>query len=282
MRSEIAMPKLWNSIKKFNIVRVVVGTATFCVSSLFAFSVANADLPPFEHSVDPNQQAIDQIMMMMTLEKAALAGLGTDRLAEMSGISVVRPSTVDLSSRSVSLENIGSHSEEDAKHFALIKSGQDSHQDLAASVAKDVQFNFDVLDEMPSATGDTEWQCLREALYFEARSETLAGQLAVGEVILNRVDSDSFPDSVCGVVQQGAHRLNACQFSYNCDGKSEHFSEPKALARAGKIARMMLDGTARVLTSGATYYHATSVNPSWARVFNKTAQIGRHAFYSPS
>jgi len=136
------------------------------------------------------------------------------------------------------------------------------------------------LAQLPTARGGSQWRCLSEALYFEARGESVKGQFAVAEVILNRVDSRSFPDNVCGVVRQGTGRGKyACQFSYNCDGKSEVIKDHPAYQQVGKVAKIMLDGEARGLTKGATYYHATSVSPSWAGKFTKTAQIGDHKFY---
>ena len=130
------------------------------------------------------------------------------------------------------------------------------------------------------AKGDAEWRCLTEALYFEARGEALVGQIAVAEVILNRVAHSNYPASICGVVRQGAGgRLYACQFSYNCDGKPEVVNEPEAWARMGKIARGMLDGVPRALTAGATHYHTAAVNPRWARRLEQTAAIGAHLFY---
>ncbi|WP_431309891.1 cell wall hydrolase [Algicella marina] len=140
-------------------------------------------------------------------------------------------------------------------------------------------FDVEQLDEMPRVAGDAEWQCLTEALYFEARGETLKGQLAVAEVILNRVDSRNYPGSVCGVISQGSKRLHACQFSFKCDGQPEKFREKKAYERVGKIARLMLEGRERLLTDGATHYHTRHVNPSWARRLTKTADIGVHLFY---
>jgi hypothetical protein len=129
------------------------------------------------------------------------------------------------------------------------------------------------------ATGGPQWRCLTEALYFEARGESLAGQVAVAEVILNRVDSRRYPDSVCKVVAQGSHRLNACQFSFKCDGKREDMSNRDAFERAGQISRLMIDGRDRSLTLNATHYHADSVNPRWARRLVPTARIGAHLFY---
>ena len=73
----------------------------------------------------------------------------------------------------------------------------------------------------PFRKGGAEWACLTEALYFEARGETLKGQLAVAEVILNRVDNRKYPDSICGVITQGASKRHKCQFSFKCDGRPE-------------------------------------------------------------
>jgi spore germination cell wall hydrolase CwlJ-like protein len=136
------------------------------------------------------------------------------------------------------------------------------------------------IDQMPKATGDAAWSCLSEALYFEARGESVKGQFAVAEVILNRVASSRFPDTVCAVIRQGTGRKYACQFTYTCDGIPERIHEPKAFERVGKIARIMLDGAPRNLTSGATFYHTTAVNPRWARKFRRTAKMGVHLFYS--
>ncbi len=123
------------------------------------------------------------------------------------------------------------------------------------------------------------WACLAEALYFEARGESLAGQIAVAEVILNRVDSPRYPNSVCGVIRQGEANGGACQFSYRCDGRSDQPTETTAYERMGKVAWAMLEGRPRTLTNKATHYHATRVNPSWASRMRKTAEIGDHVFY---
>lgn len=135
------------------------------------------------------------------------------------------------------------------------------------------------LDAQPKTSGGAQWQCLTEALYFEARGETVKGQFAVAEVIMNRVDSAEFPNSVCGVVNQGTGRKYQCQFTYTCDGHKEVVAEPRAFARVGKVAKMMIKGADRPLTDGATHYHTRAVNPRWARVFPRTATIGVHHFY---
>ncbi|PIB24510.1 hypothetical protein BFP76_04730 [Amylibacter kogurei] len=135
------------------------------------------------------------------------------------------------------------------------------------------------LAAMPVASGNAEWACLTEALYFEARGETVKGMFAVAEVIINRRASKRFPNSVCGVISQGSHRKNACQFSYKCDGHAEVYHEPRAYNMVGKIAKIALSRKASPLTKGATFYHAKSVNPKWSRAFSRTAQIGAHYFY---
>ena len=137
------------------------------------------------------------------------------------------------------------------------------------------------LAAQPAASGDAQWRCLTEALYFEARGEGVLGQFAVAEVILNRVDSARFPASVCGVVQQGTGRKWQCQFTYRCDGIPETVRDRRSWTRVGKIARLALDGTPRTLTSGAMFYHTRAVSPSWSRVFFRTTTIGAHHFYSP-
>lgn len=132
------------------------------------------------------------------------------------------------------------------------------------------------LRQQPAGAGNAEQQCLTEAIYFEARGESLRGQFAVAEVILNRRDNGAYPGTVCAVVhQRGA---GSCQFSYVCTGKRS-MSDAASKARAERIARLMLDGAPRQLTAGATHFHTTGVNPSWARAFPRTAAIGAHLFY---
>ncbi|WP_254435838.1 cell wall hydrolase [Ruegeria arenilitoris] len=142
-----------------------------------------------------------------------------------------------------------------------------------------VSYSKSWLDQQPAATGDENFKCLAEALYFEARGESVRGQFAVAEVILNRVESSRFPDSLCGVIKQGTGKKYQCQFTYTCDGHKEVIREKKAYERVSKVARAAIDGVAKELTEGATHYHTTAVNPSWSRVYKETARIGVHIFY---
>lgn len=146
-------------------------------------------------------------------------------------------------------------------------------------VPKALEYTQAMLDTLPAATGGDNLQCLSEALYFEARGESVKGIFAVGEVILNRVDSSAYPGSVCSVINQGTGRKYACQFTYTCDGRAEVINEPAAWDRVSKIAKLLLDGAPRTLTAGATHYHTKAVSPSWARRFPRTATIGSHYFY---
>ncbi|MEM8959122.1 MAG: cell wall hydrolase [Pseudomonadota bacterium] len=142
-----------------------------------------------------------------------------------------------------------------------------------------VEYSKAWLATQPAPKGGAEWQCLAEALYFEARGESVKGQFAVAEVILNRVDSRGYPDTICGVIHQGTGRKYACQFTYTCDGHPEHIREKKAWVQVGRVARAMIDGVPRTLTSGATHYHTRAVNPRWARVYPRTTTIDTHHFY---
>ncbi|MEL6645709.1 MAG: cell wall hydrolase [Pseudomonadota bacterium] len=145
----------------------------------------------------------------------------------------------------------------------------------------DVQrFDPAFLAGLPKPSGGKAWECLAEALYFEARGETTKGIFAVAEVILNRVDSTRYPDTVCGVIYQGTGERYRCQFTYACDGRKEVITEPRAYDKVGKIAKLMLaEDAPRTLTDGATHYHTKSVNPRWAKVYPRTVTIGYHHFY---
>ncbi|NUB45150.1 cell wall hydrolase [Fertoebacter nigrum] len=145
-----------------------------------------------------------------------------------------------------------------------------------ADVVK-VRYEKDWLARQPLTRSDAEWLCLATALYFEARGETVKGQFAVAEVILNRADSPAYPETICGVVNQKSGK--SCQFSYTCNGHSKKIREPEAFAQAGKIAAVMLAGAPRALTDGATHFHTKNVRPGWAHRFPRTATIGAHLFY---
>jgi len=125
-------------------------------------------------------------------------------------------------------------------------------------------------------------KCLAEAIYFEARGESVRGQIAVAQVVMNRVFSGYYPNTVCGVVYQNANRHLACQFTFACDGIREVVREPDAYERARKIAAATLDGELWLPEVGkATHYHAYWVHPSWVREMTRMSRLGVHTFYRP-
>jgi hypothetical protein len=125
-------------------------------------------------------------------------------------------------------------------------------------------------------------KCLANAIYFESRGEQVRGQVAVAQVVMNRVFSPFYPNDVCGVVYQNAHRHLACQFTFACDGNPDVVTEPDAWARAKHIARDTLDGKLWMPeVAKATHYHAYWVRPSWVNEMRKLYKLGVHTFYRP-
>lgn len=161
---------------------------------------------------------------------------------------------------------------------AAAKTMASAKADGAAPEGLQVEYTYAWLMAQSAPQDGAEWDCLRKALYFEARGEGLKGQYAVAEVILNRVDSAQYPNTVCAVVGQGGS--GSCQFSYACDGASDAMYERSAVEVAGRIAAVMLNGGSRSLTLGATYFHSKAVYPAWANDFTRTASIGAHLFYA--
>jgi len=123
--------------------------------------------------------------------------------------------------------------------------------------------------------------CLAQNVYFEARSQPLIEQVAVAQVVLNRVSSSAYPDTVCSVVYENHYpnRLHMCQFSFMCDGVKETVKDAEAWLKANQIASLVLSPDFPDLVDGATHYHADYVRPSWAATQIQVAQIGSHIFY---
>jgi len=125
-------------------------------------------------------------------------------------------------------------------------------------------------------------KCLANAVYFEARSEPVRGQIAVAQVVMNRAFSGYYPNDVCGVVYQNAHRHLACQFTFACDGIPDVVNDEESWERAKRISRETLDGKLWLSdVAKATHYHASYVRPWWARAMKQLSHIGLHHFYRP-
>ena len=137
---------------------------------------------------------------------------------------------------------------------------------------------------------DNEYQertCLVEAIYFEGRSEKVLAQLAIANVILERVRLRNYPNTVCKVVRQGKYYKsnpirNKCAFSYWCDGKSERMYNKRAKETAIKVAAMAMKGMLVETTLEATHYHTRAVSPYWSRHERLIylGSLGSHLFYT--
>jgi len=137
-----------------------------------------------------------------------------------------------------------------------------------------------------STTKADDFDCLVEALYHEARSESLLGMLSVANVILTRKESSTFPNTICKVVHQGKYWKgnpikDKCHFSYWCDGRPERFTDMAGLIKSINVAEMSLKGIQVRQTVGSTHYHASYVTPRWASNphFKSLGQLGNHIFY---
>jgi spore germination cell wall hydrolase CwlJ-like protein len=123
-------------------------------------------------------------------------------------------------------------------------------------------------------------------VFWEARSQSTAGQVAVAQVVINRVNDSRYPDTICGVVTQAVRHSGStlpvkhkCQFSWYCDGKKDKPTDDKSWSKALLVAVTVFDGKTVDILEGATHYHATSVYPDWANTKTRTARIDDHIFY---
>ena len=135
---------------------------------------------------------------------------------------------------------------------------------------------------------ETALMCLALNTYHEAKNQSMIGQVATAQVVMNRVADSRYPNTVCEVVKQGPKYKGSdvpvrhkCQFSWFCDGKSdEPKKDSKEWRMAQEYARIVLSGRIVIdVTEGATHYHATYVRPSWAKTKKRTTRIEKHIFY---
>ena len=115
--------------------------------------------------------------------------------------------------------------------------------------------------------------CLAMNVFFEARNQSIAGQVAVAQVTMNRVHSPNYPNSVCEVVHQKK------QFSWYWDGKSDVPQEEDAWERAQIIAQGVMAGSGHADLVGVTHYHALTVQPYWIHTMTFVTRIDDHVFY---
>ena len=139
---------------------------------------------------------------------------------------------------------------------------------------------------------ETAFICLALNTYHEAKNQSLVGQIATAQVVMNRVEDNRFPNTICEVVKEGPTRpswedpkkeypiRHRCQFSWYCDGKPDIPKNEKAWQKAQDVAFLVLYDKIKLdVTEGATHYHATYVRPSWAKTKKRTTRIEKHIFY---
>ena len=191
--------------------------------------------------------------------------------------------------------------------FVLVQSSKAENGAMAdaETAGPDVELlAISMPDISPKLVGeDVQALCMALNIYYESRSDNLAGQYAVADVVLNRMHDDRYPNTVCDVIQQGPVReswktkqypdlpdeeriynpiRHMCQFSWYCDGKSDDPKDETVWAQAQYVAgAIMYSGKYRGITEGATHYHATYVRPKWRfdRGMNHIGRIGSHIFY---
>ncbi len=136
------------------------------------------------------------------------------------------------------------------------------------------------LDKHGKEVSDKEIWCMATAIYFEARGESYRGQVAVGQVVMNRVAHRLYPGTICAVVFQNQSKRNACQFSFACDGIPETVTDKKSWTQANEIAKGVINGSLFLTeVADATHYHASYVYPDWAPRLKRVTKIGMHIFY---
>lgn len=222
-------------------------------------------------SLLPDGENFD-IVNLKVLRKQAVVSLGKGDFfnADPNGDVFITPASVDLSGKSDVVKPA-------VKRLAL-----------APSPAK-IEKSFKLKRSEKQAVVAqrrmrlAEENCMARAIYFEARSESELGQLAVARVILNRTKDPAYPKTICGVVYQGSNRRNSCQFSFACDGLPDDVKQPIAWANSKRIAQKAMAGDKTMkIMSTATNYHADYVRPKWAGNMKRLVKIGRHIFYSDS
>ncbi len=234
--------------------RLSLALVASCVLSLGVSSgSASAESAP------KSRLSVASVAQTIGQERATFKA-GAARIAALSQAARKRPAADDDS-----LVTVGARNVDPGTAVKLAAAGT-RPLDLAA------------IDALPRVQGGADWQCLAEAIYFESRGEPLAGQIAVAEVVLNRVDDRRYPRTVCGVTRQGSSG-RGCQFSYACDGRSDAMTSRVSRERSEKIATLMIAGRPRTVTDGATHFHAHFVRPGWAGKMTRTAKIGHHSFY---
>lgn len=206
-------------------------------------------------------------------EVAAVAETPVTGTAETIQIASIDPDMTN----SAALDAINAFAPED-----VVPTPQTMSKELAYAREELPATLFDgtVSDKKGKKFSDKEMWCMATAIYFESRGESYRGQVAVAQVVMNRVGHKLYPSTICGVVFQNQSKRNACQFSFACDGIPERINDQKSWKQAQQIASEVVSGKEYLTEVGyATHYHATYVRPHWAPRMTKLTKIGLHVFY---
>lgn len=226
-------------------------------------------------------RSFEEVRVRLAALRSDPADLGQSRLAEMN---IPATGDVEIGPR-MSFASLGGSGASALDAIAGIAPEMKTPMPVAASeqlayARAQAPVTGGFATGQPIEMDDKELWCLATAIYFEARGESYRGQVAIAQVVQNRVADRRYPKTICGVVFQNQNRRNSCQFSFACDGQPEVISDKKSWAQAQDIAKRFADGELFLTEVGkATHYHATYVRPAWAPRMVKLTQIGLHVFY---
>ena len=153
----------------------------------------------------------------------------------------------------------------------------------AASVLHRIKYLLVLLAFPAWAEYDNAVLCLAQNIYHEARSQPIIEKIAISQVVLNRVSSRRYPNTICAVIYQAKRKKfrvlkDLCQFSWYCDGKSDYPYDFDSWTESVRVAALTM--ALKVdFTEGALNYHAVYVDPLWADDMEPTIRIGSHRFY---
>ena len=220
--------------------------------------------------------------MAFVLPKAENDAVATETPAPAKATPVPKP-TSDAKTQPTALAYANADSGEQAasKIFdaVMAKKGRGSVVLDPNIDANHAWVNYALPSNVHSAS---EVKCLATAIYFEARGEPERGQIAVAQVVLNRLKNPAYPNTICAVVYQNKNKRHACQFSFACDGIPDRITNRTAWSASKTLATKILNDDRTMFLSdvgAATHYHANYVRPRWARAMKKVDKIGRHIFY---
>lgn len=239
---------------------------------------ANRMMTPAVHALLESRRAPVSLFEQHPFAQVEVASLPTDGFGGYIGMIAPNPDVMvaaidETQDGADAFDEFGTPGENIASDYAIAMVAPSAAASALAATEGQQQISAFL-------NNDRQFQCLAEGVYFEARGEPRRGQVAVAQVIMNRVNHDEFPDTICGVVYQNQHWRNRCQFSFACDGVPERITERAAWDVAEDVSRQVLENRDLIETiEESTHYHATYVRPRWAPRMIRLDRVGLHIFY---